>query len=337
MIKGYKVLKKDKDGKLFCQPNREIKFYYEVGKDYYINKKQPIVLAQCGFHFFETFFRLLQSISYNSEYVFAEVVSKSDNKDIQTRTGYYATRHIRIKKILSEDDIMKIIKKETGLDEFKINSSAIRDSDKMFDSHAIHSSKYITRSSAVYDSENITHGMAVKCCKQAVSSEAIYLSNKILDSQAINDSEAVSSSYAVYNSGSINDSYAIHNSHSIEHCCAVRSSWLVIDSHTIDNSYVIRGCNALFNCLFCHAISGKSFYLFNKKTTQKRFEEIATKLHALIWYPSTNSLIRDNIINYDRNINIFKNMPNKFIKYVKSLKEYDQEIFNKITKEYRGR
>ena len=82
--------------------------------------------------------------------------------------------------------------------------------------------------------------------------------------------------------------------------------------------------------------------LFNKKTTENRFIEIFNKLISFGWYPKfTNAYdLKGNLEWYETNIpNIVKVdnktawsfMPKEMLEYIKSLPEFDKEVFDKVT------
>ena len=81
---------------------------------------------------------------------------------------------------------------------------------------------------------------------------------------------------------------------------------------------------------------------FNKKITEDRFNEIFNKLNQFNWYPKFNNAydLKGNLEWYETNIpaivkvdnkTAWSFMPKEMLEYIKSLPEYDEKIFNKIT------
>lgn len=80
---------------------------------------------------------------------------------------------------------------------------------------------------------------------------------------------------------------------------------------------------------------------FNKKITEDRFSEIYCELNSFDWYPKFNNaeLLKSNLEWYETNIpaivrvdnkTAWSFMPNEMLEYIKSLPEYDENIFHKI-------
>jgi len=84
--------------------------------------------------------------------------------------------------------------------------------------------------------------------------------------------------------------------------------------------------------------------IFGKKVTQKRFDEVFTKLKSFNWYPKfTNAFdfytrvgnywekVPANLIKPKTNKEAWSDMPPEMLAYIKGLKEFNQEIFKEIT------
>jgi len=82
--------------------------------------------------------------------------------------------------------------------------------------------------------------------------------------------------------------------------------------------------------------------VFNKSIAENRFIEIKNKLDSFNWYPNfTNAIdLKGNKEWYETNIpkiqrkdpkEAWSKMPKKMEDYLKSLEEYDQEIFDYVT------
>ena len=81
---------------------------------------------------------------------------------------------------------------------------------------------------------------------------------------------------------------------------------------------------------------------FNKRITKERFDEICAELIKFNWYPKFNNAeqLKGELEWYETNIpaiesvdnkTAWSSMPEEMLKYIKSLPEYDEKIFNKIT------
>ena len=81
---------------------------------------------------------------------------------------------------------------------------------------------------------------------------------------------------------------------------------------------------------------------FNKRITEERFNEIYAELIKFNWYPKFNNAeqLKGELEWYKTNIpaiesvdnkTAWSSMPEEMLKYIKSLPEYDEKIFNKIT------
>lgn len=100
-------------------------------------------------------------------------------------------------------------------------------------------------------------------------------------------------------------------------------------------------CEGISRCIFCYKKSGK-LMAFNKKITEKRFNEIYEKLWSFGWSPKFNNSeeLKGNLEWYETNIpaivevdnkRAWSFMPEEMKKYIQSLSEYNERIFNKIT------
>ena len=81
---------------------------------------------------------------------------------------------------------------------------------------------------------------------------------------------------------------------------------------------------------------------FNKRITEERFDEIYETLNSFGWSPKFNNVeqLKGKLEWYETNIpaiesvdnkTAWSSMPEEMLKYIKSLPEYDEKIFNKIT------
>lgn len=84
--------------------------------------------------------------------------------------------------------------------------------------------------------------------------------------------------------------------------------------------------------------------LFNKKISEKRFNEVFSKLNSFDWYPKFNNLFtlykasgevwEKTPINFAESVDnkeAWSDMPKEMLDYITSLKEFNSKIFEKIT------
>ena len=153
-------------------------------------------------------------------------------------------------------------------------------------------------------------------------------------------SDGVSYSYGIHDSNGVNASYGIHASYGINDSKGVSYSNGINASYGVFKSFGICKCNGISQSIFCYNKSGK-LMAFNKKITEERFYEIYKKLLSFNWYPSFNNAekLKSNLRWCETNIPAIRGvenktawsfMPEEMKEYIKSLTEYNEEIFNKI-------
>lgn len=110
------------------------------------------------------------------------------------------------------------------------------------------------------------------------------------------------------------------------------------------------GSNSVWGALSCEGISRSIFvynksgelYLFNRKTTVSRFDEVYSELLDFGWYPKFNNAeeLKGHLEWYETNIPAIVRVPNEVAwsympkdmkDYIFSLPEFDQKVFDKVT------
>ena len=102
-----------------------------------------------------------------------------------------------------------------------------------------------------------------------------------------------------------------------------------------------KDCEGISRCIFCYDFTGK-LHCFNKSITEERFNEIFNRLNRFGWYPVFNNAeqLKGDLEWYETNIpaivavdnkTAWSFMPAEMLEYIKSLPEFDAEIFYKIT------
>jgi len=161
-------------------------------------------------------------------------------------------------------------------------------------------------------------------------------------SNAVNESYAVNESNAVNTSNAVNGSSAVNGSHAVNRSTAVNRSDGVNDSIAVSNSYGILKCEAISCGIFCYRKSGGKYLLFNKKVKEERFEEVYAKIKSFDWVPHFNNfyelkgdkacqILCFPLLKAVDNKTAWSTMPEEMLEYIKSLPEYNEKIFKKIT------
>lgn len=107
----------------------------------------------------------------------------------------------------------------------------------------------------------------------------------------------------------------------------------------------IDNCQGLYCSVMCHDKSGK-YYLFNRKSTESRVREVIAEIFnaAQGWYPRFNNAGKllaaaggkwecvdpTKIITRSAK-ETYADMPKALEDYLRSLPEFDEKVFNKIT------
>ena len=128
---------------------------------------------------------------------------------------------------------------------------------------------------------------------------------------------------------------------SVNKSYGVNWSYGVNKSYGVNWSYGITECDGISYSIFCYKKSGK-LYVFNKKTTQERYNEIMLKIQAFGWYPKFNNAeeLKGNREWFETNIPDIVSVPNEVAwsfmpkdmkEYLQSLPEYSEKVFEKVT------
>ena len=137
------------------------------------------------------------------------------------------------------------------------------------------------------------------------------------------------------NSSAVSDSSAVRGS------SAVSYSYAVSDSSAVRDSYAIYKSEAIKNCIFCHGIEGKKYYLFNKKIKKDRFDEVLAKINSFNYFPKYDnfyelkgnkewwSIAFPELMSVD-NATAWSKIPKEMDEYIRSLPEFNEKIYNKI-------
>ena len=192
-----------------------------------------------------------------------------------------------------------------------------------------HASYDVYGSNGVSYSKGVNRSNGVSYSKGVNRSNGVNLSNGVNVSYGVDWSNGVNVSYGVNRSNGVNSSYGVNVSNGV--------NW----SNGVNRSYGILECEGISKAIFCYKKSGK-LMAFNKRITKERFDEICAELNKFNWYPKFNNAeqLKGELGWYETNIpaiesvdnkTAWSSMPEEMLKYIKSLPEYDEKIFNKIT------
>jgi hypothetical protein len=190
----------------------------------------------------------------------------------------------------------------------------------------------------------------IKIIKEIKFDEFIHIaktnrSNAVNGSYAVNRSEAVNGSEAVNWSNAVNRSNAVNGSEAVNRSNAVNGSEAVNRSNAVNRSYGILNCFGISESIFCVDIK-QIRRIFNKIVSEERYKEVINNLKDKLngWEPQFNDLKSLYIKNgsdwrltpiYNASDLQIKeawgDMPKNAIKYIKSLPEFNANIFEKIT------
>ena len=168
---------------------------------------------------------------------------------------------------------------------------------------------------------------------------SIHNSNGINSSDGINWSNGINISNGINWSGGINSSNGINMSNGINWSDGINSSYGIINSFGVDRAIFL-------------ADKKREWSIFGQEVSESRFKEVWVGLHHKLdcWLPKFNNaytlyIANDNsweggfdanniistLTDYDEPYEAWKDMPQGAIDYIKSLPEFDADIFKRVT------
>lgn len=152
-------------------------------------------------------------------------------------------------------------------------------------------------------------------------------------STAVNYSDGVNASNSVSYSRGVNRSKAVNNSDGVSGSFGIYNSFAILNSQGVSNGIFVLN-------------KKQTYTLFNKKVSKQRFREVLRNLYICLdgWTPTFNNL-KSLYLKHGSKWKLtpipqakeiskkeaWADMPQKAIDYLKSLPEFDAEIFTKIT------
>jgi hypothetical protein len=127
----------------------------------------------------------------------------------------------------------------------------------------------------------------------------------------------------------------------LQNSYGVNDSYGVYYSKGVNDSFFCKNITGVSKCILCSNLEGAKLKLFNKKTTESRFNEVKNKLIGFGWYPKFNNAeeLRGNLEWYEANIpaivkvenkTAYSFMPKDMVDYIKNLPEFNEKIFDEI-------
>ena len=202
-------------------------------------------------------------------------------------------------------------------------------------SNGLNASYGINMSNGVSWSGGVDRSYGVNDSRGVDASFGVNESFGVYASDGIDRSDGVAESNGVHLSNGVDFSRGVNWSDGVNESCGV--SW----SNGVNNSYGVLECEGISKAIFCYKKSGK-LMAFNKRITEERFNEICAELNNFDWYPKFNNAeqLKGTLEWYKTNIpaivgvdnkTAWSSMPEEMLNYIKSLPEYNEKIFNKIT------
>lgn len=213
-----------------------------------------------------------------------------------------------------------------------INSAYISHSSQINNSKFIYNSCNILNSERVANSSDIQSCKFIADCSNVSTSQSVYKSSFVYDSTDVIDSQTVS------NSTNILSSNYILNSHNIMLCTNLTNCEFVRMSNSLVDSIFCTDCKNCNNCLFCSELTDANYMLFNKPIAPIHYESIIKMFHKIIINYTklisdenlNNCIIEVPLLKFDLQL-IYKNLPNQFYKWIKTLPNYSPALMYQIT------
>lgn len=362
-MKGIKGVYIDKDGNLFSKPYGGEKFIIKIGETYKLENENELEICYKGYHFCKSYIDLLDFYPPmdNVRYVEIEAKGKIEEHTNMGVTKYVASEItiLRLIDIQEYKEYFRLELKEKS--KYKIfdgnaDCSSIEQGKDNYKTDGAIGTDYTYKSRAVAHSRNIIKSEAIAYSNNICESNTVIYGNMLENVVAgsncdyIIGASAVKDSSYIINGGGIIKSHSVWNSENILRSYSVKDSNNIMDSYAVEysnnifNSFFIKDCINIKDSLFCVELSNKENYLFNKKVDEDIINEIQYDLrfmlneaskketidysHRLLEYPK--------IIDYNGKLftvetsTAYNTLPEKIIDYIKSIKQFDNSIFEKI-------
>ena len=164
-------------------------------------------------------------------------------------------------------------------------------------------------------------------------------------SDGVNGADGVSRSHGVNWSHGVNGSHGVNWSDGVNGSHGVSRSDGVDGSHGVDSSFGILNSYGITESLFVCDMK-KIHYIFNVRVSKSRYNEVLNELYEKLnnWTPTYNNLKSLYLKNGNdwkktpipeakeiQKKDAWRDMPKEAVKFIKSLREYNADIFYEIT------
>lgn len=158
------------------------------------------------------------------------------------------------------------------------------------------------------------------------NSDAVDYSTGVRYSHGVIYSSNIESSNGVRYSSNVTRSNGVSSSGGVGHSCGVNHSLGVECSEGVSNSFFIDNCSGVSGALFL-ADKPRTYSIFGKSVPESRFNEVKNQLFDLLngWLPTFGD------IKELPTKKAWCGMPKAAIDYVRSLPEFDAQIFQQVT------
>jgi len=309
-LKGYKVFLND----WTCNG-----FQYEVGKTYELEGE--IEICSRGFHFCENLkecFNYYDCVPWNK---IAEVEALGEIKK-SADDSKCVTNKIKIIREIPFEDLKGIMR-----------GNGVNLANGVNRSYSVNNSHGVNRSNGVNESDGVNISNGVNWTNGVNNSDGVNWANGVNNSDGVNRSSEINRSYGVNGSNGVNRSDGVNWSHGVNRSAGVNGSYGVLNSFGVDSALFL-------------ANKPRVYSIFNKEVAEERFEEVRDKLFTLLqgWQPTFNNLkslylkngsewAKTPIPNAEEisKKEAWADMPKQAIEYIRSLPEFDAEMFFEIT------
>ena len=194
----------------------------------------------------------------------------------------------------------------------------------------------------VRGASNVRGAHGVRGAHDVSGASSVHGAYNVSGASDVHGASHVSGASDVHGASHVSGASYVHGAYNVSGASYVHGA------HDVYGAYdcmLICKCKAVTNCILCYDIESKANYVFNKKITEERIIKIKKDLAQFDYYPKFNNyfdLLKENsemaekvpanLIKSKSIADAYADMPQDMIDYIKSMPEYDEKIFNKITK-----
>ncbi len=339
---GYKVFKNDWTAKY-----GEYDYKNEQGEVLNTIHKIDGDIQECkwGLHFSklpQDCFNFYESVQWNR---FARVEAYDKIEDSETKS---ATNILKIVEIYSFEDFIKLIQNRNDDSTYGISDSigvhAVRGGNEIKGGSFISGGNDIIGGNEIKGGSDIYGGSSICGGSNIIGGNDIYGGNEIRGGTGICGGNDVYGGNNIHGVNDIVSGSDIWGGNEIKGGSYIYGGDAIIGGSNVKGGYYVWGatdCEGISKCIFCYNFTGK-LHLFNKPITEERFNTVYRELCSFDWYPKFNNAIQlRGYLAWNR-VDIpsiariepetaWSFMPKGMEVYIKSLPEYDEEVFNKVT------